>query len=112
MRINDLLQYGTVHCLVEEILLACYEKDDQTHVDVMVVGLFSVDSASVECLQYWNHQLLNLSSSQNITSELVVPVEQQVEQQRGLLSVESAGECGVERRILQSELSTRVHTLL
>ena len=102
-----------MHGLVEQLLLAGDEEDDERHVDVMVVGLVgAVNSAGVESLQDRDDELLGVAARQHEVPELVVPVEQQVEQQGGLLSVESVGQGGVEGRVLQSEGGSRVQDLL
>ena len=90
-----------MHGLVEKLLLASDEEDDERHVDMMVVGrVGAVNSAGVEGLQDGDDELLGVAPGQHEVSELVVPVEQQIQQQGGVLSVESVGEGGVEGRVL------------
>ena len=102
-----------MHCLVKKLLLAGDEEDDERHVDVMVVGLVgAVDGAGVEGLQDGDDELLGVAPGQHEVPELVVPVEQQIQQQGGVLSVESVGQGGVEGRVLQSEGGSRVQDLL
>ena len=99
--------------LVKKLLLTGDEEDDERHVDVMVVGLVgAVDGAGVEGLQDGDDELLGVAPGQHEVPELVVPVEQQVEQQGGLLAVESEGQGGVERRVLQSEGGSGVQNFL
>ena len=70
-----------MHGLVEKLLLASDEEDDERHVDMMVVGLVgAVDSAGVEGLQDGDDELLGVAPGQHEVPELVVPVEQQVQQ--------------------------------
>ena len=102
-----------MHGLVEKLLLASDEEDDERHVDMMVVGLVgAVDSAGVEGLQDGDDELLGVAPGQHEVPELVVPVEQQIQQQGGVLSVESVGEGGVEGRVLQSEGRSGVENFL
>ena len=102
-----------MHSLVKKLLLAGDEEDDERHVDVMVVGLVgAVDGAGVEGLQDGDDELLGVAPGQHEVPELVVPVEQQIQQQGGVLSVESVGEGGVEGRVLQSEGGTGVENFL
>ena len=99
--------------LVEKLLLASDEEGDERHVDMMVVGrVGAVNSAGVEGLQYRYHQLLRVAPSQDEVPELVVPVQQEVEQEGGVLGVERVGQGGVEGRVLQSEGGSRVQDLL
>ena len=102
-----------MHSLVKKLLLAGDEEDDERHVDVMVVGLaVAVDRAGVEGLQDGDDQLLGVAAGQDEVPELVVPVEQQVEQQGGLLAVQSGGQGGVEGRVLQPEGGSGVQNFL
>ena len=102
-----------MHGLVKQLLLAGDEEDDERHVDMMVVGLVgAVDSAGVESLQDGDDELLGVAPRQHEVPELVVPVEQQVEQQSGLLTVKSVGQGGVERWVLQSEGGSSVQDFL
>ena len=102
-----------MHGLVEQLLLAGDEEDDERHVDVVVVGLVgAVDGAGVEGLQDGDDELLSVAAGQHEVPELVVPVEQQVEQQGGVLRVESVGQGGVEGRVLQSEGGSGVQNFL
>ena len=102
-----------MHSLVKKLLLAGDEEDDERHVDVMVVGLaVAVDRAGVEGLQDGDDQLLGVAAGQDEVPELVVPVEQQVEQQGGLLAVQSGGQGGVEGRVLQPEGDASVQDLV
>ena len=102
-----------MHGLVKQLLLAGDEEDDERHVDMMVVGLVgAVNSAGVESLQDRDDELLGVAARQNEVPELVVPVEQQVEQQGGLLAVQSGGQGGVEGRVLQPEGDASVQDLV
>ena len=102
-----------MHRLVEKLFLAGDEKDDERHVDMMVVGrVGAVNSAGVEGLQDGDDELLGVAPGQHEVPELVVPVEQQVQQQGGVLSVESVGEGRVEGRVLQSEGRSGVENFL
>ena len=102
-----------MHSLVEQLLLAGDEEDDERHVDVVVVGLAgAVDSAGVEGLQDGDDELLGVAAGQHEVPELVVPVEQQVEQQGGVLGVESVGQGGVEGRVLQPEGGSGIENFL
>ena len=102
-----------MHSLVKKLLLAGDEEDDERHVDVMVVGLaVAVDRAGVEGLQDGDDQLLGVAAGQDEVPELVVPVQQEVEQEGGVLGVERVGQGGVEGRVLQSEGGSRVQDLL
>ena len=102
-----------MHCLVKKLLLAGDEEDDERHVDVMVVGLVgAVDGAGVEGLQDGDDELLGVAPGQHEVPELVVPVEQQIQQQGGVLCVESVGEGSVEGRVLQSEGRSSVQNFL
>ena len=99
--------------LVEQLLLASDQENDEGHVDVMVVGLVgAVDSAGVESLQDGDDELLGVAPGQHEVPELVVPVEQQIQQQGGVLSVERLGQGGVEGRVLQSEGCSGVQNFL
>ena len=102
-----------MHGLVKQLLLAGDEEDDERHVDMMVVGLVgAVDSAGVESLQDGDDELLGVAAGQHEVPELVVPVEQQVEQQGGVLGVESVGQGGVEGRVLQPEGGSGIENFL
>ena len=98
--------------LVEELLLTGDEEYDEGHVDVVVVCLLGLDSAGVEGLQYRYHQLLRVAPSQDEVPELVVPVQQEVEQEGGVLGVERVGQGGVEGRVLQPEGDASVQDLV
>ena len=101
-----------MHRLVEELLLTGDEKDDERHVDVVVIGLLGVDSAGVESLQDGQDELLGVAAGQHKVPELLVPVEEEIEEEGGLLGVESVGQAGVERGVLQPEGSSSVQHLL
>ena len=111
---GDLLgpQQTAVDRLIEELLLTGDEEYDERHVDMVVVGLLGVDGAGVESLQYRDHELLRVAAGKNEVPELVVPVQQEVEQEGGVLGVERVGQGGVEGRVLQSEGGARVQDLL
>ena len=80
---------------------------------MMVVGLVgAVDSAGVESLQDGDDELLGVTSGQHKVPELVVPVEQQIQQQGGVLSVKCLGQGGVEGWVLQSEGRSGVQNFL
>ena len=61
-----------MHRLVEEILLAGDEEDDEGHVDVVVAGLLRRHGAGVQRLQDRDHQLLDLGAGQDVAAELGV----------------------------------------
>ena len=61
-----------MHRLVEEVLLAGDEEDDEGHVDVVVAGLLRRHGARVQRLQDRDHQLLDLGAGQDEAAELGV----------------------------------------
>ena len=68
---------------VEEVVLREDQKDDQRHVDVVIATAWR----SVQGLKNRDDQPVNISGGQHVVVEALVLVEQQVEQQGGLVCV-------------------------
>ena len=103
---------NAVNRLVEQVLLAGDQEDDEAHVDVMVARLLGAHSTRVQGLQDGDHQLLYLAAGQHVAAELVIAVEQEAEQQRGLLCVEGGGQAPEQAGVLQRpKLAPHVSTV-
>ena len=101
-----------MNCLVEQVLLAGDQEDDEGHVDVMVAGLLGTHGAGVQRVEDGDHELVNITSRQHVTSELGVSVEQQIQQECGLLGVQGGGQGAEQAGVLHPKLGLRVQGLL
>ena len=64
-----------MNCLIEQVLLAGDQEDDERHVDVVVAGLLRADGARVQGVEDGYDELVNVAASQHVTAELGVSVQ-------------------------------------
>lgn len=94
-----------MNIFIERFIFRQNEEQDQRHVDVVRSAVGCI----VQCLQYRDHQLLDIFLGHHKLVESFITMQQQVQQENRLVNINNFAQCVVQRGEINLET---LHVLL